>query len=201
MSSKGLWFACLLMCFGSACSDGDDDSGATGGASQGTGGSTLAPNCAARCESKASSCGAPASVAESECGKVCAMNVTAEQLECLETSPCDELMAAWSSGAYPCGIGGGATGGTGGSGTGGSTSGGSGGGTSAGALGDSCDCPDDGDWVKCSGTDGPCESSLVCVEYDGKKICTQTCTPDSCGAGLTCTTLAPQGVAMGDYCW
>lgn len=199
MLTKRLWLAPVLISMALACgSDDDGDNGGSAGATGGSGGgATLAANCLPRCEARATECQAPASVATTECTKLCALNVTEAQAQCLEASACDVMAAAFAGGAYPCGIG---TTGTGGS--GGTANGGSGGSTSGGkSLGEACDCPESGDWVTCSGTDAPCEPSLTCVEFGDKKICTEACTVGSCGAGLECTELNASGVDMGDYCW
>jgi hypothetical protein len=206
MVGQRLWLASLGFALLIACGSDDSDSDGTGGTSgsSGSGGSggAMASDCQDRCESKATECGAPASVATTECATLCAFDVTEAQAQCLESSACEVLEQAFAGGSYPCGIGPTGTGGTGGSsGTGGAS--GTGGGSSGGkTLGENCDCPDEGDWVTCSGTDSPCLLDLVCVEYGEEKKCTESCTPGgSCGGGLECTTLMPNGVGMGDYCW
>jgi len=179
---------------------GSDDSSTTPGGSAGNGGgaagsSQLAENCSGRCQTRAEACGAPASMATSECAKLCALSVTESQALCLEATPCAQMQAAFAGGQYPCGIGQSGTGGSGGGGTGGSAGGGA-----KKALGESCACEQTGDWSTCSGTDAPCSAELTCVVYMGAGMCTTECT-STCDGGLTCTDLMPQGVSMGTWCW
>lgn len=150
-----------------------------------------------RCQAKASSCGAPADIAASECVQLCGQNLTESQLSCLEGADCSELLTG-----DPCNLGGGATGGTGGTvGTGGTE-----GTTGQKSLGESCDCAGTGEWVTCSGTNSECEPSLTCVEFADRKICTQECIfnpdeDDPCGAGLKCSDLIWGSAEMGTFCW
>lgn len=209
MLGKSVWFVSALVALTIACGsdDSDSDQDGSGGTTAGGGGSWgggegggegggTAANCMSRCESKATACGAPADVAASECASLCSLSPSEDQAQCMENTSCSALEAAFMDGQYPCGIGS-----SGGSMGGSSGIGGSGGSTVGKGLGQSCDCPDEGDWVKCSGTDAPCKPELMCIEFGDEKICTEPCTPGSCGAGLECTELNWGGTDMGDYCW
>ncbi len=150
------------------------------GAATGTGGASAA-DCENRCGAAAQACGQPSS----QCAQLCA-TLSEAQLLCLEGANCDPVTAeACLSG-----------GGTGGGGSAGQPgSGGSGGGNLK--LGDTCECPAEGDYVTCT---DPCVPGLTCVEF-GDKFCTEKCSPGgSCSGGLDCTELFIGTVSVGHWC-
>jgi hypothetical protein len=132
------------------CSQGScvDPGGAGGG-----NGSTSSGDCSSKCLSKAESCGATSSQAQSTCAQLCSLNLSSSQIQCLEGASCADLQNG-----DPCSIasGGGGTGGGSGGGTtntGGGSTGTGGGGTGGGGGGGStcggspcapitCDCVD-----------------------------------------------------------
>ncbi|MCA9520529.1 MAG: hypothetical protein KC609_06135 [Myxococcales bacterium] len=97
LSRLALFTSILLLV--AACSGGGNTTnpgGPTG---------TLAANCHQRCLSKASSCGAPTSYANEGCDVVCSHEPTEPQAQCLESSSCNALIAAFTGGGPICGIG------------------------------------------------------------------------------------------------
>lgn len=95
----GIAAALLALLLPGAC-DGDS-SGTPGG---GYGGPP-ATNCASRCEAKARSCGAPATVAKGDCAEICGANITDPQLTCIENESCEKLSQLYLNGLPVCGVG------------------------------------------------------------------------------------------------
>lgn len=79
---------------------GSDAGGPQDGGPPDDGGSL---DCAARCELRATSCGAPPATARAECARICAASPTPGQLLCLERLSC--AAAACTYPDLPCGIG------------------------------------------------------------------------------------------------
>ncbi len=109
---------CLLWCTVAIGCGSDDKSNGAGGTSGAGGGSGGVPalNCSNRCANRASQCGSPASTTAEKCNPVCAQTPTEEELHCIETTDCTELLNAFSAHEQKCGLelGSGGTGGTGG---------------------------------------------------------------------------------------
>ena len=87
-----------------ACSSSSTSSAGGGGGSDGGGGGSSQPatNCASRCATKATSCGASASDAAAQCQSVCA-SATEGDIVCAEAATCAALIA--SKGHCPTGSG------------------------------------------------------------------------------------------------
>jgi hypothetical protein len=131
--------------------------------SSGSSGSTPVPkaDCSARCEAKASMCGAPADVGKQACGGVCDGTYTSDQLACLEGKPCAELKTASLGQVCPASS----------SSSGGNTSGGNtSGGTTSGGT-DHFSCSLNGACFKCNDSDGVSKCSLSTGPGPG---CTKT---------------------------
>jgi hypothetical protein len=143
-------------------------SGPSGGQTAHTATSGGAMNCSSRCAAVAMKCGAMPAQVTAACGEVCAASPTESELECLESSDCAKLGAAFMNNTPICGIGGTTTGGPTGGGT---TSAGTGGGAKG--LGDPCKCPT-ADEVLCESADGPCQPGLTCLNNHG--VCASSCT-------------------------
>ena len=59
------------------------------------------------------------------------------------------------------------------------------------------------DYESCSGTDGPCGSSLTCYVVFGEGICSQECEADANGDNCPvgeCTEQIVNGVSVGTWC-
>ena len=97
---------CLLVAavaIGCGDDDDDDSNGAGGNGGGGTGG-VPALNCSNRCANRLSLCGAPASNTAALCNPVCAQTPTEEEVACMETTDCNELLAAFNANETKCGL-------------------------------------------------------------------------------------------------
>jgi hypothetical protein len=61
-------------------------------------------DCASACQSKATSCGEPASDAVGSCAMVCGGSPTDSQLSCIQSMSCDSLILAFEQQEQVCGI-------------------------------------------------------------------------------------------------
>jgi len=101
--------------FAIACG-GDDSKGGGGGTAGGGGtGGVLAQQCSNRCANRAAQCGSPASETANLCNPLCAQQPTEDELHCIATTDCTELIQAFGAHQTKCGLKlGSATGGSGG---------------------------------------------------------------------------------------
>lgn len=112
----GSAFALLVACTSNTTNN-------NGGASGGTSGSApvATADCKSRCQTKATTCGAPAANATQACAQICDGRYTGDQLNCLEATDCAKLQTpAGFEAACPAAPAG-TSGGTSGSGTSGTS--------------------------------------------------------------------------------
>jgi hypothetical protein len=109
-----LSFCLLLGAVAIGCGDDDKDSSGAGGAGAGGTGGVPAQNCSNRCANRLSQCGSPASTNAAMCNPVCAQTPTEDELHCIETTDCTELLQAFGAHQEKCGLtlGSGGTGGS-----------------------------------------------------------------------------------------
>ena len=197
-----------LTSFALACSSstsGTNTSSSSGGTSGGSSPKITAADCAQRCKTKATTCGANDSQATQACASLCDGSYTDAQLVCLEGKSCEVLNTEGTTINSVCpDTSGGSSGSSG-------TSGSSGGGNKK-ALGDSCACANASasGFGTCKGTDQECASDLTCVYATGSSG-KGTCMGASCCKSesacdkdksllLPCTAGTCKTSAAGYYC-
>lgn len=188
-----------------ACSSNNSSSGTGGGTGTGSDPTVSNSDCTSGCQSKATSCKAPAGTAQSQCASICSGTVTQSQLTCLNAAPCTTLSGVNDSASFSAACP-----------PGGDSGGSDAGGGSCKAIAAACGMDDCCAVPKCVCPDGTTSSigicfngscqgcSGFCLDHDGATQpgkCPKLKTGDPCGDARSdgCFT-CPSGTCVGNKC-